>query len=635
VYTLDADFDDGELVNVNHDTPNNDQLQLDTPAIVPFVYVAASGRGTIVRIDAENGDILGEYLTAPEGLGLNPSRTAVDGFGNVWTANRDENGLIGGVAHGSVVKVGLVIGGTRVNADGTLNPSGDYLSPPFRHNTCVDRDDDGFIKTSRGLGDVRPWPNLTDGEGGTDGSGDGIVEDAEDECILLYQRLANAENAHQVSVDANDDVWVGGYPSMPRMFYKLDGKSAAVLDSFDAGVEGGFGCGGFGGFVDGSGILWSADFFEGSLLRYDPAGGTGECISINNSYGLAIDTDGFIYNSTWSSELIVKVDPSDFSIVNEFSTELDSRADQGLAITPDNNNIWVAKGFGFEVSRLDDLGNVVKVIQLGETQGSNPTGVAVDANGKVWVTNLGSSTVMRIDPNGDDDEKGMVDLTVDLTADFQPSADPDNYGNMTGAVAPLGTWTVIDDSGLDSNSWGTIIWNTEEAGSEPPGTLITVEARAADTIEAFKIKEGNEGYVEYEEVDNGVEFFLIGRFIQIRATLKPDSKGTSPVLSDLEVISLLADRMLCDVDENGIVDFRDIIGIFYSLGDTADGPDDPRDWNRDEMITKIDAKGCIRECTNKYCAPSEIEDPCLEKDRYSKKHRKSKIRWYPTKRWRG
>ena len=31
LYTTDADFDQGTMVSVNHDSPNNDQLQLDQP----------------------------------------------------------------------------------------------------------------------------------------------------------------------------------------------------------------------------------------------------------------------------------------------------------------------------------------------------------------------------------------------------------------------------------------------------------------------------------------------------------------------------------------------------------------------------------------------------------------------------
>ena len=54
-YTLDAQFDEGNLVDVNHDSPNNDQLQLNTTTLIPVVFVAASGRGTVVRINAEAG----------------------------------------------------------------------------------------------------------------------------------------------------------------------------------------------------------------------------------------------------------------------------------------------------------------------------------------------------------------------------------------------------------------------------------------------------------------------------------------------------------------------------------------------------------------------------------------------------
>jgi hypothetical protein len=206
-YTLDDDFDEGALINLNHDSPNNDQLQLTSPpSTFPFINVAASARGTVVRINTDTGEIVGEYQTAPTGRGLDPSRTTVDLFGNVWTGNRGEQGLIAGIQNGSIVKIGLVTGGVRANADGVPNPSGDYLAPPFSYNTCVDRDADGLVKTSRGLGDIRSWPDITDGAGGVTG----IVEDADDECILVYQRLPEAPQVRHVSVDAANDVWVEG-----------------------------------------------------------------------------------------------------------------------------------------------------------------------------------------------------------------------------------------------------------------------------------------------------------------------------------------------------------------------------------------------------------------------------------------
>lgn len=228
---------------------------------------------------------------------MNPSRTTVDLFGNVWTANREEVGTIDDIPHGSAVKIGLIVGGTRVDETGSPNPDGGYLAPPFGYNTCVDRNADGLIHTSKGLGDVLDWPDLTDGQGGTDG----LVQDAIDECILVYQRLPDAEQTRHVSVDADNNVWVGGYPFVLRMFYKLDGASGAILDSFDARD---IGCGGYGGLIDGNGILWSVG---GALLRYDPVARTGFCIQ-QYGYGLGIDTNGYIWMSLWDGG-IVKIAP--------------------------------------------------------------------------------------------------------------------------------------------------------------------------------------------------------------------------------------------------------------------------------------------------------------------------------------
>ena len=168
-------------------------------------------------------------------------------------------------------------------ADETANPSGRYLAPPFGYNTCVDRDGDGLLKTSRGLRDTRPWPSGTDVVGGTDG----IVEDADDECILIYQRLPiddtidEASMIRHVSVDASNNVWVGDAFTAEPSFHLLDGNTGAILASLDKEM---MGCGGYGGLVDGNGILWSAS--REPVLRYDPATGIGTCMDVRDSYGL-------------------------------------------------------------------------------------------------------------------------------------------------------------------------------------------------------------------------------------------------------------------------------------------------------------------------------------------------------------
>ena len=86
-------------------------MRLNDAILTPFnhIWVALSGRDGTVRINTNidpttvgNGDtilttteaggtaVLGEYLTHPNGMSGNPSRTTVDANGDVWVGNRNE-----------------------------------------------------------------------------------------------------------------------------------------------------------------------------------------------------------------------------------------------------------------------------------------------------------------------------------------------------------------------------------------------------------------------------------------------------------------------------------------------------------------------------------------------------------------
>ncbi len=480
-YTLDEHFEQGTSINLSHDP--HDQLQLDdTVTPFNFIWVAASARGTIIKIDTTTGAILGEYWSSPDGRARNPSRTTVDANGNVWSGNRAE--ADGG--RGSAVHIGLVENGQ-----------------------CVDRNDNGVIDTSTGLGDIKDWKNT----GGVDDNGG--VATAEDECIIHYIRTA-ATGVRTMAIDANNDIWIGGTGNRVHELY--DGDTGLAI----AGTQFFLGCGGYGGLMDGNGVLWSASA-SGTLLRYDTTTSSGSCIPVSFSYGLGIDTNGVIWLSNWTFNTVTKIAPSG-AILGTFTT-LGASGDRGVAVTPADNNVWIANSAGADVSRLDNSGAVLAIINVGTT----PTGVAVDGDGYVWVTNLNGNSAMRIDPN-----TNLVDLTVDLGA----GAGPYNYSDMTGStlIAPpdQGTWEVIHDTEIDGVEWGIVSWTADEPGD----SSIVVEVSSSDDGSTFS---------DTEIAVNGADLSVPdGRWLKVtvrftRSTdVDADDDGIldSPILYDLTLAAL-------------------------------------------------------------------------------------------------
>lgn len=530
-YTLDADFDEGVLSNVNHDVVH-DQLQLNAsgqPGPLPLIHVAGTGNGTMIRINTLTGAVIGEYATSPDGLGRSPSRTAVDSLGNVWIGNRDESsGPAGG--KGSVVKIGVCLGGTRVNSDGTPNPTGQYLKGPFRYNTCVDRDNDGLIRTSMGLGNVLAWPNVTDGAGGANG----IVQDALDEAILVFQRTSGI-NVRHVSIDAHDDVHVGGYPFFLTSFDKLRGTDGAVLSTFVPP------CGGHGGVVDANGILWSTAEADNTVLRYDLSTGTGTCITVLGNHGLALDRAGNVWVNQFIPNTVVKILPNG-TIAPGFPKPAGGAGGaRSLCVTPIDGHVWCDHSFGQNVTRLDSNGNLLKTIDLG-SDGLDPRGLAVDGDGKVWVTCLQSNTAKRIDPNGGLDGLGAVDLTISLG----PNALPYNYSDMTGTApyvnlnAP-GFWQVTYDSGVANTEYGRIAWNA----SVPATTGLTVSFRASNVATALS-------GLPWIPAQNGIPFTgVFGRFVEIRVEMtRPAASNLTPVLFDLTIEPITGGAAPCPTAVN-------------------------------------------------------------------------------------
>jgi streptogramin lyase len=543
IYTSNQDFAKGILINLNCTTVAN-ELQINAnPTPLPFVNVPCSGRGTLARIDANTGKVLGEYATAASGS--NPSRTAVDRNGNVWLANRNA---------ASVTKFGVIIGGIRGNKSGSTflpNPDGQYVGPPFVYNTCRDRHGttigsvpDGLIKTSRRLTDILLWN--------------------EDEAMIFNVPWTDTQvrQPRTLAVDKDDNVWVGGgvnYSLADQPHQKFNGFTGAAISGASFNQQN---YGGYGGFVDGTGYLWSAGGGGGAtpgLLRanvnsmpysFNPLGNS------HGNYGIAIDPRT---QRVWYGFRKVPPQTGQLGVYNSNGALFTdyyypSPYPRGMVIDS-GYNVWVANSsgdalaLGKEVTHLRTDGTVVGNVDLMfvppagdlERSGHEPTGLAVDTNGKVWVANRTSDNVMRIDPNAGPQGRnlysiGAVDLTVDLgdgfqhPAGWQNVAGPYSYSDMTGFVTlgstfSSGSWTFVHDEGV-SRTWNLLSWT----GYTPTYTWINVDVRAGNSVTDLP-------NLPFQSVVSGQPIVGVsGRYLDVRVTLHRQAlNAATPRLEALTV----------------------------------------------------------------------------------------------------
>ncbi|MBN1815708.1 MAG: hypothetical protein JW828_00010 [Sedimentisphaerales bacterium] len=502
-YTLNEDFDLGTLTGVEHETVP-DQLQLASESTtLPFIWVPNSNESTISKIDTRTGRELGRYRICPSNLYGNSSRTTVDLYGNCWVGNR---------RIGTAVKVGLLENGQ-----------------------FVDRNQNGTIETSR------------------DVNGDGIISGGEllpwgsDECVLfevvvipgregtyipgqfthigtnpndLYANNDWRPGPRGIAIDADNNVWVGinNENTNPRYYYYIEGQTGQILKKIDISSVSHKA---YGAVVDQNGILWSSGQDTNNVLRIDPSDDSFTVIPVPHYvYGMGLDRFGHLYISGWQDTRLTRIDIATGTIDWTITGKYQSR---GVACT-DDGDIWTANtGLG-NVTRwtIDkDTDTAVHVIDI--PVGDSPTGVSVDAEGKVWVVNLNDAYVKRIDP-----ETNTVDLEKLL-----PGTQHYGYSDMTGIIArsattQVGSWRVFHNTYETDTLWGVIGWNADV----PAGTSLTVRARSSNDRRNWSL---------WEEVLNRSPMRRTppGRYLEVEAIFQTFTLY-SPVLYDVTLHALPA-----------------------------------------------------------------------------------------------
>ena len=492
-YTTDADFDEGVLVGVEHETVA-DQLQPSTrPAILPYIWLPNQGDGTVSKVDTRTGNELGRYRVSPHDSSL-PSRTTVDQQGNCWVGCRQA---------GTVVKIGL-----------------------YEAGQWLDRNGDGICQTSYDM----------NGDG--DITGDELLPWGLDECVLYEVVLVAGYEGTYVpgtyigpydyeywgtaprglAIDANNNLWAGTWTSQDTgyaKFFYIDSASGVIEKVVDVSA---WGHHSYGATLDGNGVLWSS-FTGGHVLWLDPSTDPPSVGTVeigHGIYGVGIDYLGNLF-VTGPADVasLTKID------VDTRTIEWDQQKPElvccvrGVVATQDND-IWVANTTGNAVYRYDNDGNLKATI--GPVGG--PCGVAVDAANKIWIGDLNDEYIHRVDP---------ATNTIELSKQIVGSGGHYTYSDMTGIVSwtittKQGTWTATYDSGVAGSQWGTLSWHSDE----PAGSGVFAEARSS---------ENGLDWSGWEGVANAVPLVATpnGRYLQIKATLHAPNPAAAPVLYDLTV----------------------------------------------------------------------------------------------------
>jgi len=474
-YTLDADFEEGTLIGLEHETVH-DQLQLSEESVtLPFIWVPNSNEGTVSKYDTVTGKELGRFHTGPTSGG-NPSRTTVDLDGNVWFGNRGT---------GTVVKIGLLENGQ-----------------------WVDRNENGVVDTSR---DLNNDGKITGSE---------ILPWGEDEC-MLYEVLLGSSNSgpRGIAIDSDSNLWAGTYNLNENKFYHIDRDTGEIIDEDTISIKG---YSSYGAIIDSNGNIWSScGPSNNRVLKIDPSTKNITPVNLNHyPYGLGIDKNGHLFVSGWGADRISKIDVNTASVL-KYASQGDAFS-RGVAVT-DDGDVWVVNSNNCDLTRLDKDLNRKATIDLGT--GVTSTGAAVDAEGKVWACNLNDGKIHRIDPATNE-----IDLSVQTPGMSGTNVGQHySYSDMTGIIArtvttKIGTWTADFDSEEADMPWGMVSWN----GDEPEETAITVEVRSS-----------NDGatWSGWETAENGIPLNSTpdGRYLQVKTTMQISSGDVSPVLYNLSV----------------------------------------------------------------------------------------------------
>jgi streptogramin lyase len=502
-YTLDADFDEGILVGLEHETVH-DQLQLIPGEVstYPALWVANSGDPSVSKWDTQTDKELARYQTFFGTLGSfgshsgpAPSRTCVDTDGNCYVANRQFPSN----------KAADVI---KIYADDWIDRNGNGVL-----DTSHDTNGNGVIEPSEMLPLV-------------DSNGNNKIDPSEiqDERIAWVVEVGPTNGlGRSLSIDLNGNLWLGLYGTM--QYYKLSSVDGSILAGpIDVSPHTPYGS-----LVDKHGILWGASLTT-NMLKLDTNSNTVIDVfyhsAYGGNYGIALGYDESdntqVYLGSWGGYSYIQFD----SATEAFSTPAEIKYTvRGISVDADGN-IICGSGSGGPgsggVAKFAPNGSLIwsAPSQVGSTEAR---GSVVDSDNNVWCIHVSADKISKF--NGTDG----------APLGWRPSGkNPYTYSDATGiglmSSVVVGTWDVIFDSEAADTQWDVVNWTSYETEN----TSLIVKIRSSNDQVAWS---------PWETATNGITLGStpVGQYLQIEVTMKIISGDESPILYDLTVEATCAD----------------------------------------------------------------------------------------------
>ncbi|HYI03095.1 hypothetical protein [Hyalangium sp.] len=525
-----------------------------------FAWIANNDQNTVSKYDTRTGKEVGRYHAAipidgrtkpdgtvgyPNGLrgnvGNNPSRTAVDLFGDVWVANRAQS------TQGSVTKIanskafcvdrngnGAIDTSEDKNNDGaiSLNPAdGEMIFPtdwadPNQYDECmlfstpVGPPGNGTIKAramaiSAGLegtaGDV--WV-------GVHNENAAIKLDP----VTGQQVPVNAAGQLKVTIpfgpygaaiDSQQRLWMVSSGLSPARLALIDTNAGALIrgDIIPPMTSGNYGIA-----VDGQDRVWVAGWSAGAkAFRYAHPPGTGSTLGawtefdftnavsqintkIRRPRGIAADEQGFIWMS------------SDLNTSNASSSQL-------IAF---NGNDGTLKRFNYPGVGMVDF------IDATDSRTREAIGVGLDTDGHAWVNNR-SGNALRVHR-----ETGEILRTAQQGNGLYTYSDFTGY-QLRNFTAPLGSYRqtfTAPECGTET-IWRYLVWDAVV----PPRTSIQAFVTVSNDQAELTDPRLRKGPFNSSPADLRAAGVPKGRFLRVEFVLRSEDRQSqlTPKLKSFDV----------------------------------------------------------------------------------------------------